>query len=34
MENLALRICALAVLYPSLKPLARPFARWLLKRYP
>lgn len=32
-DKLSIRICALAVLVPVLKPLARPFAERLLRRY-
>lgn len=32
-EKAAIRACALAVLYPRLKPLMRPAARWLLARF-
>jgi hypothetical protein len=30
--NAAIRVCAIAVLFPALKPLAQPAARYLLRR--
>lgn len=32
MLKLAVRLCALAVLFPVLKPMTRPVARWMLKQ--